>query len=455
MPLLQHRLYISVLSSLVLATLLFFPAKTSAQTIYGSAVHEERIEITNFSGNSNAYYSAVSGYGNSLFVPDSQQSVTYTTPLITPTQPTTAIGVLFSGNFQHNHAAGEHTVTVVAHINTTHGEQQSRHLPIIHGDQKQQLANNLLSTSPVMVEDVESYTIEITLSKDASGHAPRVDSIEIIGLDTGAATAVTEKGRSVLAASTDNAIDIISRSEWGADESYRYVGGSEEGTSEDDLGEEIWPVELQDKKAFIVHHTAGTDGGSDPAASVRAIYYWHTVVLGWGDIGYNYLIDPEGNVYAGRVGGARAKAAHAYNSVDNIDYNEGTVGIALLGCFEETPGACYTQHTITPEAEAALAQLIAEKAEELGFDPNTNTTLYNEELPRIIGHRDIDYTYCPGSSVHNDLSSVRTLAGGFYEEQHSNALLGDYAAATVQSVDENNEPAEEITKKRTGVCANA
>lgn len=434
-----RRLYIAVLSSLILVTVLLLPTAGKAETIDASAVTEERTAITNFSGTSGAYYSATGGYGNALFVPDSQQSITYTTPSITPTQPTTAVGVLFTGNFQHNHAEGDHTVTVVAHINATDGTQQSRHLPIMHGDQKNQLEENMLSTSPVMVENVASYTVEVILSKDAHGHAPRIDSMQIIGLNTGDTNTSYTPTTSITTSSDE--LDVISRSEWGADESYRYVGGSESG-------EEVWPIELQDKKAFIVHHTAGTDGGSDPAASVRAIYYWHAVVLGWGDIGYNYLIDPDGNVYTGRAGGARAKAAHAYNSSDNIDYNEGTVGIALLGCFEETPGACYTQHSITPEAEAALALLIGEKATELGFDPETETVLHGETVPRVLGHRDVDYTYCPGSNVHNDLSTVRSMAANVYEQSNTSGLEGSYTSSSVQSVNENNEATGSIGRKK-------
>ncbi|MPZ14565.1 MAG: N-acetylmuramoyl-L-alanine amidase, partial [Chloroflexi bacterium] len=80
---------------------------------------------------------------------------------------------------------------------------------------------------------------------------------------------------------------------------------------------------------FIVHHTVTSDGGADPAATIRAIYYYHAVTLGWGDIGYNYLIGHGGNAYEGRAGGPNAIGIHAGR------FNRGSDGIALLGTFTE------------------------------------------------------------------------------------------------------------------------
>ena len=54
----------------------------------------------------------------------------------------------------------------------------------------------------------------------------------------------------------------------------------------------------------MVHHTATGNSYSelDAAAEVRAIYTYHAVSLGWGDIGYSSLIDAFGNIYEGRRG---------------------------------------------------------------------------------------------------------------------------------------------------------
>ena len=45
---------------------------------------------------------------------------------------------------------------------------------------------------------------------------------------------------------------------------------------------------------LIVHHTVSNNATTDWAANVRAIWTFHTFTRGWGDVGYNYLIDPNG-----------------------------------------------------------------------------------------------------------------------------------------------------------------
>ncbi|MBI4407087.1 MAG: N-acetylmuramoyl-L-alanine amidase [Candidatus Kerfeldbacteria bacterium] len=192
-------------------------------------------------------------------------------------------------------------------------------------------------------------------------------------------------------------LTVISRSDWGADESYR-----------------TWAPDYQTPTKIVIHHTAGGDGGEDAAATVRGIYYWHAVVLGWGDIGYNYLIDPAGNVYEGRSGGDGAIGAHAYNSYTDTNYNEGSIGVALLGCYEAEAGACDTVHTVTEPMQQSLVELVANKSAQFSFDPASSSVWFGAELPNVLTHRDIDYTYCPGSIVYAALSDTRIAANEQY-----------------------------------------
>jgi hypothetical protein len=53
-------------------------------------------------------------------------------------------------------------------------------------------------------------------------------------------------------------------------------------------------------KHIVVHHSAGSNSLNDWQEAVRAIYIYHTESNGWDDIGYNFLIDPNGVVYEGR-----------------------------------------------------------------------------------------------------------------------------------------------------------
>ena len=105
-----------------------------------------------------------------------------------------------------------------------------------------------------------------------------------------------------------------------------------------------WPSEYQTVEHVIVHHTV-TPTFQDPLVAVRAIYYYHAVERGWGDIGYNYLVDHMGNVYEGRYGGENVVGGHAYQ------YAHGSSGIGLLGDFSAP--------TTTPEAQAGLVWITA------------------------------------------------------------------------------------------------
>jgi len=158
---------------------------------------------------------------------------------------------------------------------------------------------------------------------------------------------------------------IISRRAWGADESARHDGA----------GDEFWPREYFPVQKLVVHHTAGRNADPDPAATVRAIYYYHAVSRRWADIGYNYLIDEAGRIYEGRY--ARDFWNGANPSADNQAglgvagghakyHNPGSMGIALLGTF--------TSQSPTPAARASLVRLLAWAAAKYHIDPRGNST---------------------------------------------------------------------------------
>jgi len=94
----------------------------------------------------------------------------------------------------------------------------------------------------------------------------------------------------------------------------------------------------------IVHHTAGRNNDPNPAATIRAIYWAKAISRGYGDIGYNFLIDEAGHIYEGRHSRDYAPgesptgedlAGNIVRGVHARDHNIGTVGIALLGNFQK------------------------------------------------------------------------------------------------------------------------
>jgi len=200
---------------------------------------------------------------------------------------------------------------------------------------------------------------------------------------------------------------IKSRVDWGADESLRFKAGAE-----------TWPPEFYPVTNLLVHHTATKNRDRDPKATIRSIYRYHTVTQGWGDIGYNFLIDEAGNVYKGRfshdagassdnitgnnVYGNGVRAGHAYG------FNAGTVGVALLGTL--------TSQDATGAAKSALENFLAWEAGSRGLDPSgtydyvspVDNSYSKQALPTIAGHLDVNQTECPGGVFYKGLPTIRT-----------------------------------------------
>ncbi|MEM8586147.1 MAG: N-acetylmuramoyl-L-alanine amidase [Bacteroidota bacterium] len=133
-----------------------------------------------------------------------------------------------------------------------------------------------------------------------------------------------------------------------------------------------------------VHHSAGANSSSDWAAVVRAIWNFHVNTNGWSDVGYNYLIDPEGMIYVGR--GEDVRGAHFCGN------NTGTMGICLLGTF--------TNQTPSLAAIESLANLLAWKTSKNDIDPQLSSfhPPTGAIIPHIVPHQGGCSTACPGAS---------------------------------------------------------
>src|SRR5262249_28078524 len=149
---------------------------------------------------------------------------------------------------------------------------------------------------------------------------------------------------------------------------------------------------------LIVQHTAmGNEApDSDWPAIVRDIWNFHVFKRGWADIGYNYLIDPNGVIYEGRSGGDNVTGAH-FSGV-----NAGTMAVALLGDFtNEAPAA---------EALKSLKEILAWKCDQRDLDPESRSLHEASQLilNTISGHRDGPKpTECPGERLYLSLPAIR------------------------------------------------
>ncbi len=259
-----------------------------------------------------------------------------------------------------------------------------------------------LASDLLFITQSDRLQVAIDLTTDDAVNTPRLDDLRIDFINSleGPSAVVAESSPAPISANatTVGQPNIISRAGWGANESWM-----------------DWTPQHADVKQLIVHHTAGSDGGNDPAAVVRGIYYYHAVTLGWGDIGYNYLIDAQGRIYTGRAGGEGVIAGHT------LGFNTGSVGVALLGTYDS--------QAATPAAEAALADLAGYLSARHNLTPTSTHTFGGKTAYMLAGHRDFTSTLCPGTLEHSRLGSIRTAANN----AKGNYLSGNYAG-TLSSI---------------------
>ena len=177
-----------------------------------------------------------------------------------------------------------------------------------------------------------------------------------------------------------------------------------------------WAPQFYATRKLVVHHTDTSDDYTDRAgaeAQIRSIYYYHSVTQGWGDIGYNFLIDKFGNIYEGRYSRDYAGAnptgddatGRGVTGAHTGGWNSGTVGVALLGTL--------TTHDATPAAREALQRLLAWEAGRNGIDPLATQPFVNPvsgatiTTANIAGHRDYAATACPGDAFYPTLPAIR------------------------------------------------
>lgn len=154
-----------------------------------------------------------------------------------------------------------------------------------------------------------------------------------------------------------------------------------------------------DVQHLIVHHSATDNSLTDYTNLVRNIYLFHTQDRGWSDIGYNYLIAPDGSLYQGRDPGSsglqdNVMGAHFCGS------NSTTMGICVLGT--------YTDINPTEESINTLTTLMAWKLDKERLNPLANGFHpTNQNLGVIAGHRDGCATLCPGDLIYQQIPQIK------------------------------------------------
>ena len=247
----------------------------------------------------------------------------------------------------------------------------------------------------VLVADDDSLThqfVQVQIVFDETGEAadlPTLSSLRLTFIDTSEAPTTEElvdlqseidKGETLLPESIDAypKPPVVSRKVWCTKAACNYTAG----------------LRYHPVSHLIIHHTVSANSSPNWAATVLAIWNYHTYSRGWGDIGYNYLIDPNGVIYEGHNGGDDVVGAHASGA------NVGSMGVALLGTFTAyDPGIRPPQ----PMLDAAV-ELLSWKAAQRHinvFDAGRTLPNVGWGVPFLSGHRDVyGTTECPGDQAH-------------------------------------------------------
>ncbi len=211
-----------------------------------------------------------------------------------------------------------------------------------------------------------------------------------------------------------------------------------------------WIPEYYRVDRIIVHHTVTKNYPNDPYRAVREIYLYHVYSLGWGDVGYNFLIDSEGRIFEGKIGGEGAKGYHAYTAAFQ------SVAISLIGDF--------TYHNPTPQQLESLKLLMAEKAAlhgfELHYGGKASLSKWRNSYYTVFGHRDSykwnysthtwtrNITGCPGNSFYDSGLLENTIAQAEqYRQTHFQEIKNarNYALDMVSNISYSHIPALKIT----------
>ncbi len=118
---------------------------------------------------------------------------------------------------------------------------------------------------------------------------------------------------------------------------------------------------------LVLHHAAAK------ICSVETVHQWHKN-NGWSGIGYHFLVRKDGTIYEGRP--INKVGAHAYG------FNSSSIGICFEGNFET--------EKMTAAQKKAGKELV---------------TYVRQQYPtitKVVGHRDLMATACPGKNFPFD-----------------------------------------------------
>lgn len=167
-----------------------------------------------------------------------------------------------------------------------------------------------------------------------------------------------------------------------------------------------WPIEKSKKILWIVIHHTSTEYATS-LEWIRSIYRYHTLTNGWWDIWYNYVIWKDWEIFEWRAWWDDSVGAHTkYNNISNI-------WISVLGNYQDKP--------INDKQYQSLKSLTAYLIKKYDIDLNKKMYYHSEciwkgcDLPLItelkdpiIWHRDAWHTDCPWEELYKQIQSIKS-----------------------------------------------
>ena len=224
-------------------------------------------------------------------------------------------------------------------------------------------------TEPLWVEDAIGYQLNLS-----SADAPTAE-VALVRDET--KRTVTE-AVPVAGAAVPTPFAIHMRAEWGARPTSTSAGST--------------------VKLAVVHHSASSNDYSPAAVPgvLRSIQAYHMDGRGWSDIAYNFVVDKYGGIWEGRGGGIDRPiiGAHA------MGFNTNSVGVMVIGDYTAARPSAAALESVSRVLGWKLALHRVDPAGRVDFT-SLGSTKYPSgvvvNLPRIVGHRDVGLTGCPGS----------------------------------------------------------
>lgn len=278
---------------------------------------------------------------------------------------------------------------------------------------------------PMLAPGSDGVQVRVT---SATGAAPAGLRLELVDPGTSPADGAVQPTPASTAAAAASTPPIVTRAQWGADESLRNSAPRYSATV----------------RVGFVHHSASSNSYwqrtgwslADAARDIRAIYAYDTRGLGWSDIAYNFLVDMAGRIYEGRAGGVDKAVLSAATGGFNTD----TMAVAALGNLQDaSPSSALVD---------GIARILAWKLDLFHRDAMGSTTLTSAgggtsrtsagervTITNVSGHRDVGMTACPGQYLYPQLSAirqkVRTYQGVSLWAPSASATSARYPAAGV------------------------